>query len=410
MPEIRMPVGGTTPPTPSVNEVSLYVKGDKRFYMQDDTGAEVKLLTDEATLASLTTQLPLTDTGGANPTLAINNVTSGASNATTIAAGVINDANISATAAIAITKLAVDPRDRSTHTGLQLASTISDFGSGVDAHLTGTAPIVDAMIDASAGIALSKLAVDPLDRANHTGTQTAGTISDFTAQVDLDIAAYLVANPLTNTEIDAAAAIDLSKLATDPLDRANHTGTQLAATISDFSTEVPLALTPGNGIDITTGIVSVDGTAARIDVSGGTVDIDAAYVGQASITTLGAVTTGTWNASTIGVGVGGTGGTSAGTAANSLVALRIVTSSDTLDDEDTYVIADATASVVTIALPSASNLYRYVIKKIDAANNVVINADVGDLIDGLGSTTLTTQYDYIEIVSDGFTSWHIISG
>jgi hypothetical protein len=33
------------------------------------------------------------------------------------------------------------------------------------------------------GIALSKLAVDPLARANHTGTQVSTTISDFDTQV-----------------------------------------------------------------------------------------------------------------------------------------------------------------------------------------------------------------------------------
>src|SRR5690606_14749599 len=36
----------------------------------------------------------------------------------------------------------------------------------------------------------------------------------------------------------AAAAIQLSKLAVNPADRANHFGTQLAATISDFNTAV----------------------------------------------------------------------------------------------------------------------------------------------------------------------------
>lgn len=36
----------------------------------------------------------------------------------------------------------------------------------------------------------------------------------------------------------ADGTIPLSKLATDPLDRANHTGTQLASTISDFNTAV----------------------------------------------------------------------------------------------------------------------------------------------------------------------------
>lgn len=50
--------------------------------------------------------------------------------------------------------------------------------------------------------------------------------SNVTAIVDADIA--------------AGAAIALTKLATDPLARANHTGTQLAATISDFNTAVRL--------------------------------------------------------------------------------------------------------------------------------------------------------------------------
>lgn len=43
---------------------------------------------------------------------------------------------------------------------------------------------------------------------------------------------------ITNAKIAANAAIALSKLATDPLARANHTGTQLAATISDFDVQV----------------------------------------------------------------------------------------------------------------------------------------------------------------------------
>lgn len=43
---------------------------------------------------------------------------------------------------------------------------------------------------------------------------------------------------IVNDDISASAAIALSKLATDPLARANHTGTQTAATISDFDTQV----------------------------------------------------------------------------------------------------------------------------------------------------------------------------
>lgn len=57
-------------------------------------------------------------------------------------------------------------------------------------------------------------------------------------------------------------------------------------------------------------VTSVSGTANRITSTGGStpvIDISAAYVGQTSITTLGTVTTGTWNATVIGVVFGGTG-------------------------------------------------------------------------------------------------------
>lgn len=57
-------------------------------------------------------------------------------------------------------------------------------------------------------------------------------------------------------------------------------------------------------------VTAVTGTANRISSTGGTtpqIDIDAAYVGQTSITTLGTVSTGTWSATTIATTKGGTG-------------------------------------------------------------------------------------------------------
>jgi hypothetical protein len=60
-------------------------------------------------------------------------------------------------------------------------------------------------------------------------------------------------------------------------------------------------------------ITTISGTANRITVTGGSnavIDIASTYVGQASITTLGTITTGIWSASTISPVVGGTGLTS----------------------------------------------------------------------------------------------------
>ena len=50
--------------------------------------------------------------------------------------------------------------------------------------------------------------------------------------------AHIVDGAILNVDINASAAIALSKLAIDPVARANHTATQAASTISDFDTEV----------------------------------------------------------------------------------------------------------------------------------------------------------------------------
>jgi len=68
------------------------------------------------------------------------------------------------------------------------------------------------------------------------------------------------------------------------------------------------------GLEFTTAgtgtVTSVSGTANRITSTGGTtpvIDIAATYVGQTSITTLGTIGTGTWNATNISLAKGGTG-------------------------------------------------------------------------------------------------------
>lgn len=62
------------------------------------------------------------------------------------------------------------------------------------------------------------------------------------------------------------------------------------------------------------------GTTNRITITGSAIDISATYVGQTSLTTLGTVTTGTWNGTTIAVANGGTGQTTLAAAATALQA------------------------------------------------------------------------------------------
>jgi hypothetical protein len=66
-------------------------------------------------------------------------------------------------------------------------------------------------------------------------------------------------------------------------------------------------ITAGDGLTRVGSTISAVGTASRVTVSGAGIDIASTYVGQATITTLGTITTGTWSGTAIGLTKGGTG-------------------------------------------------------------------------------------------------------
>lgn len=89
-------------------------------------------------------------------------------------------------------------------------------------------------------------------------------------------------------------------------------------------------ITAGAGLTKTGNTIDAVGTANRITVNADSIDIASTYVGQTSITTLGTITSGTWNATTIGPTYGGTGQSTYATgdllyasAANTLSKLAI---------------------------------------------------------------------------------------
>ena len=120
---------------------------------------------------------------------------------TVIGTGAIVNADINASAAIDKTKIS------------GTAVTVADTGTVTSAMIADGA-IVNADVNASAGIAYSKLSLG--------GTITSADLVDGT----------IVATDIADGTITAA------KLVSDPYARANHTGTQLAATVSDFDTQV----------------------------------------------------------------------------------------------------------------------------------------------------------------------------
>lgn len=120
-----------------------------------------------------------------------------------------------------------------------------------------------------------------------------------------------------STALVAAASLTLGWTGTLSVARGGTGGGVASGTlldnISGFASTGQMVRTGAGAYAFRTAI----GTANRIDVTNGsgvsgnpTFDISASYVGQASITTLGTITTGVWNGTTIAVANGGTGATS----------------------------------------------------------------------------------------------------
>lgn len=137
-------------------------------------------------------------------------VTISSSGVTAIASGVIVNADVNASAAIAYSKL-------------NLSSSI-----------------VNADVSSSAAIAVSKLAAGTSAQILLNNSTPAPTWTTVSGDVTISNTGVtnIASGAIVNADINASAAIALSKLATDPLARANHTGTQTSSTISDLAATV----------------------------------------------------------------------------------------------------------------------------------------------------------------------------
>lgn len=103
-------------------------------------------------------------------------------------------------------------------------------------------------------------------------------------------------------------------------------------------------------------VITVTGTSNRITVTNGagttpTVDVSSAYVGQNTITTLGTISTGTWNGSIV---TGTYGGTGINNGSKTLTYLKNI-SMTSADDTGVYTFPTGTATIVPTSTDISSS-------------------------------------------------------
>ena len=129
--------------------------------------------------------------------------------------------------------------DRANHTGTQLAATISDFSAGVAATSAVTANTAKTSnathtgdVTGSGALTIANAAVTNAKLAQIATATIKGRVTAATGNVE-DLTAAQV-----RTLLNVADGATVNSADATLLDRANHTGTQLAASISDLDTAI----------------------------------------------------------------------------------------------------------------------------------------------------------------------------
>lgn len=267
-----------------------------------------------------------------------------------IAPGTITNLEISPTANIELSKLEVNPLDRALHSGTQLANTISDLASTVQAYTLDlfAAPVSDLDINNNNLINVAD-PVNPLDAVNLqtlemrvdgissikdpvrvTTPQGTGNIALTGLQtidgVSLAVGDRVLLREQTNPAENNIWVVDtgvwsLAEDANETGELENGTlvfineGTDCANIQMQLNTLNPIIVgttglswvkrfsvadvVAGDGLTKNGTTIDAVGTTDRILVTADRIDIHPNYVGQDSINTVGTIVSGTWNGEVI---------------------------------------------------------------------------------------------------------------
>jgi len=205
-------------------------------------------------------------------------------------------------------KTGLDPKDSvRIATTAALTASYSNGTSGVGATLTNTGTLAALTIDSIPLVSGDRVLIKDQASALQNGfysVTTAGTASVawvLTRTVDAD----------QNTELTPGAFTFVEEGTVNGQNGyvCTNTGSITIGTTSISFVQFSGAgqIIAGDGLTKTGNTLNAVGTTNRIAISADAIDISASYVGQASITTLGTIGTGTWQGTIVGPTYGGTG-------------------------------------------------------------------------------------------------------
>lgn len=315
--------------------------------------------------------------------------------------------------------------DRTNHTGTQAASTISDLASVVQAYS------LDLFAAAAAAVDMGGFKVTNLE--NGTASGDAVNYGQLMASVNglrwlAPVRAKTTGNITLSGEqtIDGVACVTGDRVAVLSQTTTTQDGIYLVSSggwtrTTDFAvgqdmasasffvqegstnadTQWSITNNLGGGVVGTDNLApqqvgagtSYTADGSTLSLSGTTFSIHASYVGQSSITTLGTITTGTWQGTAVAVAYGGTGATTAAGARTNLGAVGKYTA--TLGN------GSSTSFAITQGTHGLASVGSMVAQVFDATSGAMVICDI-TINNSNGTVTFvfavaptTNQYRYV---------------
>ncbi len=308
----------TAPSSPEVGQVYYdTVLGYLRVY----NGSSWDRL-DDNWVSSVGATAPIQSSGGATPTISIDAATtSAAGSMSSTDKTLIDGATATDTASTLVKRDSnkrfragdpSDPQDVATKAYVDGIASGLDVKASVRAATTANITLSgEQTIDGVSVVAGDRVLVKNQTAGENNGIYVASA-SSWARSSDADSNTEVTPNLFTFVEEGTANADSGWTLSNN----GSITLGTTALTFSQFSGAGQI--TAGDGLTKTGNTINAVGTAGRVSVSANAIDIDSTYAGQNTITTVGTITTGTWNGTDIAVGDGGTGASDAAGAKTNL--------------------------------------------------------------------------------------------